>query len=108
MQAITLFKCLSEPTRLSIILLVKQYQELCVCHLVDVLGVSQPKVSRHLAQLRECHILQAEKRGQWVYYSLHVDLPDWARAILDVTLKHNKSGQLTDGVLSIPNDRPEC
>lgn len=48
-----LFKNLSDETRLNIILLLRESGELCVCELCDTLNESQPKISRHLAMLRE-------------------------------------------------------
>jgi ArsR family transcriptional regulator len=63
-------------------LLVERHGELCVCELMSALGDSQPKVSRHLASLRGCGLLRDQRRGQWVYYSLPSDLPDWVRRVL--------------------------
>ena len=48
-----LFKNLSDETRLGIVLLLKEMGELCVCDLCAALDQSQPKISRHLAMLRE-------------------------------------------------------
>jgi len=78
-----LFKALSDPTRLKIMLLLQNGKPLCVCDLTDRLDLSQPKISRHLALLRSTNLLQDERRGQWVYYCLHPDLPDWARQVLN-------------------------
>ncbi|MFC3679000.1 metalloregulator ArsR/SmtB family transcription factor [Bacterioplanoides pacificum] len=88
-QPQTLFKCMSDETRLALLLLIEQHGELCVCELTEALQLSQPKVSRHLAQLRECELLQGEKRGQWVHYSLHPQLDDWAKELIAHTLTHN-------------------
>ena len=77
------FRALSDSTRLQALLLLKAHGSLCVCELVDALGQSQPKVSRHLAQLRDQGLVEAERRGQWVYYRLSPALPDWAMDILD-------------------------
>jgi ArsR family transcriptional regulator len=77
-----LFKCLADETRLLVTLLVLREGELCVCEMTHVLGESQPKVSRHLAQLRECGLLQDRRDGQWVYYGLAKDMPDWIMAVL--------------------------
>ena len=82
MTPLDLFKCLSEDTRLKSSLLISANGELCVCDLTSVLNLSQPKVSRHLAELRKCGILQDQRRGKWVYYKLPPDLPDWAKTIL--------------------------
>ncbi|MFT6153531.1 MAG: ArsR family transcriptional regulator [Crocinitomicaceae bacterium] len=77
-----LFKCLSDDTRLQIILLVQSQGELCVGELVEALGSSQPKVSRHLASLRDCQLLDIRKSGQWVFYRVHDELPKWANEII--------------------------
>lgn len=87
MLPVDLFKLLSDQTRLSIVLLVAHHGELCVCELTDVLQLSQPKVSRHLAILRNGGLLEGEKRGQWVYYRLHHDLPVSARQLIACTLE---------------------
>lgn len=79
------YACLSDPIRLSLMTLLRSEGELCVCELVVALDENQSKVSRHLAQLRSCSLLQDRRQGQWVYYSLHPDLPDWALAVLDHT-----------------------
>jgi len=84
MDAVNFFKCLSDETRLSIVMLVVEHQELCVCDLTEKLQLSQPKISRHLALLRASGILQDRRQGQWVYYSIAADLPSWCNEIFDV------------------------
>jgi ArsR family transcriptional regulator len=64
-----MFRAFSDRTRLRILHLLAG-GELCVCHLVDVLGVPQPKASRHLAYLRKAGLVQARKQGLWSYYRL--------------------------------------
>lgn len=54
---IQLFKILADETRLGIVLLLSELGELCVCDLCTALDQSQPKISRHLALLRECGLL---------------------------------------------------
>ncbi|MGY2463152.1 metalloregulator ArsR/SmtB family transcription factor [Vreelandella sulfidaeris] len=81
-QALSIFKCLSDETRLMLVLLVAQEQELCVCEMTHALQVSQPKVSRHLAQLRQCGLLSDQREGQWVYYRIAPQLPAWALDII--------------------------
>ena len=82
MMLLQLFKCLSDNTRLQSVLLISHFEEACVCDLIAALELDQPKVSRHLAELRRCGILQDERRGKWVYYRLHDDLPEWALHII--------------------------
>lgn len=90
MQPLNFYKCLSDHNRLKIILLLCRDEELCVCELVDVLGESQPKVSRHLAQLKCCDLIQHRREGQWVYYRLHDFLPDWCKQSLELALVNNQ------------------
>lgn len=77
-----LFKLLSDPTRLRCALLLHAEGSLCVCELTEALALSQPKISRHLAMLREGGLVQDERRGQWVHYRLHPALPQWAVDVL--------------------------
>lgn len=77
-----LFKCLGDDTRLLVSLLIRREGELCVCEMTHALDESQPKVSRHLAQLRTCGLLSDRREGQWVYYRLAEALPAWAAEIL--------------------------
>lgn len=65
-----LFKALSEPIRLRILVLLLNKGELCVCDLVDTLALSQSVTSRHLAYLRNNDIVTARREGVWMYYQL--------------------------------------
>jgi ArsR family transcriptional regulator len=64
-----MYRAFSDRTRLRILHLLLP-GELCVCHIVDVLDLSQPKVSRHLAYLRRTGLVLARKEGLWNYYRL--------------------------------------
>ena len=82
MDPVELFKQLSDTTRLRCLSLLVSEDELCVCELTGALGLSQPKISRHLAQLRESGAVQSRRAGHWVHYRLHEDLPVWAVQII--------------------------
>lgn len=84
-EPVQFYKCLSDETRLNATLLIALEGELCVCELVEALKDSQPKISRHLAQLRNCGILEDVRKGQWVFYSLAKSLPDWANQTLQLS-----------------------
>jgi ArsR family transcriptional regulator, arsenate/arsenite/antimonite-responsive transcriptional repressor len=45
-------------------------REVCVCYFVEILGQSQPKISRHLAYLRNACIVAARRDGKWIHYSI--------------------------------------
>lgn len=103
----TVFKCLSDETRSRVMLLITREEELCVCELTAALDESQPKVSRHLAQLRACGLLKDRRQGQWVHYRLHPDLPGWVIAILRTTLEANQHWLSPDAKrLARMGDRP--
>lgn len=89
MSPTEVFKCLADETRARIALLVTLEQELCVCELTSALEEAQPKISRHLALLRGCGLLEDRRNGQWVYYRLHPQLPEWVTDTLKQTLDNN-------------------
>ncbi len=76
------FKILSDQTRVRCLLLIARSGSICVCDLTSALQESQPKISRHLAQLRQSGVLVTERKGQWIYYNLANDLPGWMRKII--------------------------
>lgn len=82
MSVAKFFKCLSDETRLRCLVLLQSRESLCVCDLAEALESSQPKISRHLAQLRACDLVSDRRDGQWVYYRLHPDLQRWQRDVL--------------------------
>ena len=82
-----LFRALSDPTRLRCLLLLQQEGELCVCELTHATGLAQPKISRHLAQLREAGLARDRREGQWVHYRIHPDLPEWVQSVLEKTVE---------------------
>ena len=66
-----LLKAFADPVRLRLLnLLSGEREEVCVCHLHEALGLSQPTVSRHLAYLRRHGLVVGRKEGLWVYYRL--------------------------------------
>jgi len=81
-RAETFFQALADSTRLHILLLLSQEQELCVYELTYTLELGQPKVSRHLANLRHLGIVTDRRDGTWVFYRIHSNLPDWAQQTL--------------------------
>lgn len=66
------FRVLGDPTRLRILQLLQERQEMSVGELVSAVGQPQPRVSTHLACLRHCGFVTTERRGKEVYYGLAV------------------------------------
>ena len=65
----SIFKALSDPTRLRILALLAQ-RECCVCELERALQLSQPNISRQLNLLKTSGLLQSRKQAQWAYYQI--------------------------------------
>src|SRR5437016_3912462 len=82
-----LFRALADPTRLRLLNLIAN-REICVCYFVQILGISQPKISRHLAYLRRAGIAAARRQGRWMHYRLVVPQDPVASSIMKETLKH--------------------
>lgn len=69
MDLVTIYQCLCDETRLRLLHLLRQ-GPLCVCHLQDILGLPQVAVSKHLAYLRQRGLVESQRHGQWMVYSL--------------------------------------
>jgi len=82
----TFFKMLADSTRLRCLMLMQAEGELCVCELTHALNLSQPKISRHLAHLREAGVLVARRNGTWMNYRINPELQGWALEVMRATL----------------------
>lgn len=69
-ELVSVFKALSDETRLRIIKLLEQ-GELCVCDITAALNMVQPKVSFHLSTLKDAGLIKDRKQGKWIHYSLN-------------------------------------
>ena len=87
---VRLFAALADPTRLRLLNLMNG-QEVCVCYFVEILKQGQPKISRHLAYLRNAGVVSSRREGKWMHYS--IDWPQDANAasILHAALATFKS-----------------
>ena len=63
------FKACADETRLRVLFLLNE-RELCVCELVEVLGMPQGKISRHLGVLKRAGLVRDRREGTWIYYAL--------------------------------------
>ncbi len=76
-----LFMALADKTRLRLLNLMRD-EEVCVCFFTEVLADSQPKISRHLAYLRNAGIVEARRDGKWMHYSISWPEDDGLRNVL--------------------------
>jgi len=79
-QDIAVFKALADETRLRILILLS-IRELCVCEIEKILGLSQSRVSRHLAMLRYAGLVATRRDRTWIYYSLAGPRSDLERVL---------------------------
>ncbi len=81
-----LFAGLADRTRLRLLNLMAD-QDVCVCYFIEVLGLPQPTISRHLAHLRRVGLVEAHREGKWMHYRIAVPAPSSARQVLLDTLR---------------------
>ena len=77
---------LANPVRREALALVSGEQELCLCELMERLGVGQSSMSRHMAALRNAGIVLDRRDAQWVRYRRNPDLPQSAARVVDAVI----------------------
>ncbi|EEZ87582.1 conserved hypothetical protein [Vibrio harveyi 1DA3] len=93
------FKLMSDPLRLKILMLLEDEQDLTVTDLKNALNESQPKVSRHLALLRDTTFLKDTRQGLWIHYRLSPSLPMWIKHLLQTVRVGNP------GIINVEKSR---
>lgn len=96
------FEALADSTRRRILAMLLEHDERCVCDLISFLNEPQPKVSRHLAVLREAQLVMTRREGVWMYYRLNPDIPAWAFRVL----WHMKEGMANE--LPVSRECRDC
>lgn len=76
------FKALSDETRLQMMTLLLECEELCVCDFVGALGLTQSKASRHLRYLYSAGLVQDRREGLWMHYRISTRLSPARRVIV--------------------------
>src|ERR1700722_7073119 len=79
------FTAIADPVRLRVLsmLAAAPEGEVCVCEFVEPLGKSQPTISHHMKILSEAGLVQGDRRGKWVWYSLNRDRLSQLRAAVE-------------------------
>lgn len=70
MSTLGILKALADETRLRILSLILEAEDLCACEIEAILELSQSNASRHLSRLREAGLVADERRGQWRHFSV--------------------------------------
>jgi ArsR family transcriptional regulator len=80
-----LFKALGDPARVRLVnLLATADEPVCMCELIEPLGLAQPTVSHHAKKLVEAGLVEREQRGKWAYFSLKRDAVEKLAAVADL------------------------
>jgi len=90
------FKALSDETRLEMIALLLENEELCVCDFVGALGLTQSKASRHLRYLYNAGLVKDRRAGVWIHYRLAPDLSAARRELVDALRQALAEEELDD------------
>ncbi len=72
-----ILKLLGDPTRLTMMKLLQSH-DCCVCEFVSIFSMTQPAISQHIRKLKDARLVNEERRGQWVFYSLQKSQPDYS------------------------------
>jgi ArsR family transcriptional regulator len=86
MNPVDVLSALAEPTRLAAMRLLWDGREHCVCELMNQLGASQSRMSRHMATLKSAGLVIDRRDAQWVRYRPAPDLPEAVVALIDAAL----------------------
>ena len=78
-----ILKALSDDGRIRIIALLKEKNDLCVCELRELIGLSQPTISSHLKILENAGLITYQKDGRWVNYRINTDLDEDQDKLMD-------------------------
>jgi len=68
-EFLSIAKALSDENRVRALMMLS-HGELCVCQLIEMLGLAPSTVSKHMSILRQARLVQARKEGRWMYYRL--------------------------------------
>jgi ArsR family transcriptional regulator len=80
-----LFKALGDPARVRLVNLIATNDgEICMCDLIEPVGLSQPTVSHHMKKLVDAGLVEREQRGKWAYFSLKRDAVEKLAAVADL------------------------
>ena len=90
------FKALSDETRLQMMGLLLDNEELCVCDFVGALGLTQSKASRHLRYLYNAGLVKDRRVGVWIHYRLSPDLTPAQRTLVDALGRALTDDQFND------------
>ncbi len=91
-EAIDLFKALSDPMRLQILVLISD-KEICACKILDYLSISQPTLSHHMKILMSCKLVVGRKEATWMHYTINKKMVKKLHQIIDLCIKDKSNSR---------------
>ena len=88
-----IIKALADKNRLRIVCLLNEKQDLCVCEITDIIGLSQPTISSHLRLLENAGLIESDKDGLWVNYNINNRSGLFSRKLIEMICKDLKKGK---------------
>lgn len=80
-----LFKALADPARVRIVnVMATSNTPVCICDLIEPLGLAQPTVSHHMKKLADAGLVAREQRGKWAYFTLRRDAVETLASVTDL------------------------
>jgi ArsR family transcriptional regulator len=95
-QLAAVLSALSEPTRLGAVCLLWDGRERCVCELMDGVGATQSRMSRHMAALKAAGLVVDRRDAQWVRYRRNPRLPAGLSRAVTAIVRAAQAGQETE------------
>jgi ArsR family transcriptional regulator len=86
-KTLSIIKALSDGNRLRVMMSLNGNEELCVCQLIELLGLAPATVSRHMSILQNAMLVESRKDGRWVYYRISKHTPPRLLEWLSVSMK---------------------
>src|SRR5699024_10625633 len=71
-KAADILQLLGNETRLTMLKILDEH-DCCVCAFVEIFQASQPSISQHIRKLKDIGVVEEERRGQWIFYSINKD-----------------------------------
>ncbi len=84
---VKVLKALGDETRLRILKILQEREELCVCEIMQALNISQTRASRNLGILEDAGFVKDRRKGLWVYYSINREKENEYHLVLSKLLK---------------------
>lgn len=81
------FASLGNELRLQCLYLAARHGEVCVCEVVDALGIAQPSVSKAFKVLKEAGFVADRRSANWTYYRVNEDMPAWMAEIVRAAVR---------------------